>query len=326
VVIPAVLSAKQQREMSFAALIWWPEATSHTNHKPRFGELRGLWHAAVHDLVLERSSGHAGEVGKVVERCAQSGLYKETAERAQNRSAPGQDKPDDEVWNGNTGGDNSKAAKAVTAGNSSSLNEAVNDGLKGYSCGCDSKAVEMISPEDSGRHQSEAADKAEKGTPFGHHRPDDAVRNGKTCDHGSQAAKAVVRGTTASLEGAQSGVFEGSLCSCDSKAVDLTAAEDSGRHQSAGCIKPKCTPVHAATRGEPGPACWVGKEPRHLDRRGGVRPGVTTARHVLRKLRWATLGPPYGVFLLAQAIYFIHEVNSHVSECSQPFIEMWLLQ
>lgn len=39
---------------------------------------------------------------------------------------------------------------------------------------------------------------------------------------------------------------------------------------------------------------WVCMQPHHRDKRGQPRSDVITARHLRRKLRWATLGPPYG--------------------------------
>lgn len=50
----------------------------------------------------------------------------------------------------------------------------------------------------------------------------------------------------------------------------------------------------ATAGGDFGSGVWAPCEPRHLDRRGVSRPGVVTARRLLQKLRWASLGPPYG--------------------------------
>lgn len=43
---------------------------------------------------------------------------------------------------------------------------------------------------------------------------------------------------------------------------------------------------------------WTDSVSQHRNKRGGFRPEVLPARRLLRHLRWASLGPQYGVFLL----------------------------
>lgn len=50
--------------------------------------------------------------------------------------------------------------------------------------------------------------------------------------------------------------------------------------------------------GKPGASAnwdWVGANARHLDKKGEPRPGVVTAKRLWQELRWAALGPAYGV-------------------------------
>lgn len=47
---------------------------------------------------------------------------------------------------------------------------------------------------------------------------------------------------------------------------------------------------------------WVSSCEDHLNKKGSPRPGVVTARQLLRNLRWSTLGPPYGVCSARNAV------------------------
>jgi hypothetical protein len=273
VVIPGVLSTEQQQEFSLAALVQWPEAPSHTNHRPRFGELHELWHAAVRNLVLWRGSGHEREAGNTVGRDAQSGLESkangEVGTCAQLPSARKQGCGASERHY-----DCDTVVKSDEVGRGGASAPAIGDAVlgidnreqqcklcRGSVCKCgtlnghstEANCEECMTPATVGQYEGEAGEAMEPAM----HEPGNA--SGRFVEGPIMVGKAKEQGW-------------------------------------GGHTRLALKPEYAVNGGEFGSACWVGMEARHLDRRGDVRPGVVTARHMLQKLRWATLGPPYGVF------------------------------
>jgi hypothetical protein len=277
VVIPGGLSTEQQQEFSLAALVQWPEAPAHTNHRPRFGQLHGLWHAAVRNLVLRRGSGHEREGGNTVGRDAQSGLE-------------------------------SKAIDEV--GTCAKLPSAWKQGCRASERHCDCYSVVKSDEVGGGGANAPGCAKAIGDAVLGidNREQQCSLCQGSVCKCSTLNGHATEANCEECMAPATVGQYEGEAGEAMEPAMHEPGNAGGrvgegpiavGKAKEQGCGGRPWLALktgYAANGGEFGSACWVGMEARHLDRRGDVRPGVVTARHMLQKLRWATLGPPYGVF------------------------------
>jgi hypothetical protein len=64
--------------------------------------------------------------------------------------------------------------------------------------------------------------------------------------------------------------------------------------QAAAAPVTDCTKAPDASKDATSPWHWVDSDHTHRDKQGAFKPGVVSAERLLRRLRWASLGPQYG--------------------------------